>query len=56
MRRNLRSAMKEVLAGEPLAETQYVSCADYDTLEELENERENPALDGGIHREDKADR
>ena len=32
----LRSAMKQVLAGEPLAETQYVSCADYDTLEELE--------------------
>jgi pantoate--beta-alanine ligase len=27
--------MKEVLAGEPLAEPQYVSCADYDTLEEL---------------------
>jgi pantoate--beta-alanine ligase len=28
--------MKEVLAGEPLADVQYVSCADYDTLEELE--------------------
>ena len=28
--------MKEVLASEPLAEPQYVSCADYDTLEELE--------------------
>ena len=27
---------KEVLAGEPLAQVQYVSCADYDTLEELE--------------------
>jgi pantoate--beta-alanine ligase len=27
--------MKEVLAGEPLAEVQYVSCADYNTLEEL---------------------
>ncbi|HKY56265.1 MAG TPA: pantoate--beta-alanine ligase [Anaerolineales bacterium] len=32
----LREKMKEVLAGEPLAEVQYVSCADYDTLEELE--------------------
>lgn len=31
----VRRKMKEVLAGEPLAETQYVSCADYDTLEEL---------------------
>ncbi|HUG34216.1 MAG TPA: pantoate--beta-alanine ligase [Anaerolineales bacterium] len=32
----LRQAMKEVLASEPLAEAQYVSCADYDTLEELD--------------------
>lgn len=32
----LRQAMKEVLASEPLAEVQYVSCADYDTLEELD--------------------
>jgi pantoate--beta-alanine ligase len=32
----IRGKMKEVLAGEPLAEVQYVSCADYDTLEELE--------------------
>lgn len=31
----LRQVMKEVLASEPLAEIQYVSCADYDTLEEL---------------------
>jgi pantoate--beta-alanine ligase len=28
--------MKDVLASEPRAEMQYVSCADYDTLEELE--------------------
>jgi pantoate--beta-alanine ligase len=28
--------MKEVLASEPLAQAQYVSCADYDTLAELE--------------------
>ncbi|PWB69422.1 MAG: pantoate--beta-alanine ligase [Anaerolineales bacterium] len=32
----LRGRMKEVLAGEPLADVQYVSCADYDTLEELD--------------------
>lgn len=32
----MRSKMKEVLAGEPLAEVQYVSCADYDSLEELD--------------------
>ncbi|HET6595894.1 MAG TPA: pantoate--beta-alanine ligase [Anaerolineales bacterium] len=33
----LRGKMKEVLASEPLAQVQYVSCADYDTLEELNN-------------------
>jgi pantoate--beta-alanine ligase len=32
----LRRQMKEVLASEPLVQVQYVSCADYDTLEELE--------------------
>ena len=32
----LRQTMKDVLASEPLAQVQYVSCADYDTLEELE--------------------
>lgn len=32
----LRRAMKDVLASEPLAQVQYVSCADYDSLEELE--------------------
>jgi pantoate--beta-alanine ligase len=31
----LRQIMKDVLASEPLAQVQYVSCADYDTLEEL---------------------
>ena len=31
----IRGKVKEVLASEPLAEAQYVSCADYDTLEEL---------------------
>ena len=28
--------MKEVLESEPRAQIQYVSCADYDSLEELE--------------------
>jgi pantoate--beta-alanine ligase len=32
----VRQVMKEVLASEPLAQMQYVSCADFDTLEELE--------------------
>ncbi len=32
----LRQIIKDVLATEPLAQMQYVSCADYDTLEELE--------------------
>lgn len=32
----LRGKMKEVLATEPLADVQYVSCADHDTLEELD--------------------
>ena len=33
---DLRRKMKEVIAAEPRAQIQYVSCADYDTLEELE--------------------
>ena len=32
----IRGKMKEVLASEPLANMQYVSCADYDTLQELD--------------------
>jgi pantoate--beta-alanine ligase len=32
----LRAVMKDTLATEPRAQMQYVSCADYDTLEELE--------------------
>lgn len=32
----LRRKMKEVIVAEPRAQMQYVSCADYDTLEELE--------------------
>jgi pantoate--beta-alanine ligase len=33
---SLRRIMLETLAAEPRAQTQYVSCADYETLEELE--------------------
>ncbi len=32
----LRQIMKDLLASEPLAQMQYISCADYDSLEELE--------------------
>lgn len=32
----LRKVMKDMLASEPLAQMQYVSCADYDTLQELD--------------------
>ncbi|MEK6753673.1 MAG: pantoate--beta-alanine ligase [Chloroflexota bacterium] len=32
----VRGKMKEVVTSEPLAQMQYVSCADYDTLEELD--------------------
>jgi pantoate--beta-alanine ligase len=32
----LRQVMQDTLASEPLARMQYVSCADYDTLQELE--------------------
>ena len=32
----LRQMMREVIASEPLAQMQYVSCADYETLQELE--------------------
>ncbi len=39
----IRGKMKEILASEPLAQTQYVSCADYDTLAEL-NEIKGKAL------------
>ena len=32
----LRTKMKDILSAEPLAQMQYVSCADYDSLDELE--------------------
>jgi pantoate--beta-alanine ligase len=36
---NLRTRVLETVASEPLAKLQYVSCADYDSLEELETVR-----------------
>ena len=39
----LRATIHEVLAGEPLAEVEYVSCADAATLEELDR-IDRPAL------------
>ena len=33
----LRHIMQEIVKAEPLARLQYVSCADYDTLDELES-------------------
>ena len=32
----LRALVRETISSEPLARLQYISCADYDTLEELE--------------------
>ena len=40
----LRGKMKEVLESEPRATVQYVSCADYDTLEELDVVKEKALL------------
>jgi len=40
----LRRKMKEVLESEPRAQMQYVSCADYDTLEELAVIKKGKAL------------
>jgi pantoate--beta-alanine ligase len=40
----LRQIMKDSLASEPLAQVQYVSCADYETLEELETVKRKALL------------
>jgi pantoate--beta-alanine ligase len=40
----LQQIMKETLASEPLAQMQYVSCADYDTLQELETVKSKALL------------
>lgn len=40
----LRQIMRDTLAAEPLAQMQYVSCADYDTLEELDEVKRKALL------------
>jgi pantoate--beta-alanine ligase len=45
----LRRKMKEVIASEPLAQMQYVSCADYDTLQELEKVKGKTLLSMAVY-------
>ncbi len=45
----LRQIMKKSLEAEPLARMQYVSCADYDTLEELETVRGKTLLSMAVY-------
>lgn len=45
----LRKRMRETLAGEPLAQMQYVSCADWDTLEELETVKGKALLSMAVY-------
>jgi pantoate--beta-alanine ligase len=45
----LRALMRETLASEPLAQVQYVSCADYETLEELETVSGKALLSMAVH-------
>jgi len=40
----LREAMRAVLQAEPLANVQYVSCAEPDTMQEIEGQLEGRAL------------
>ena len=40
----LRQVMQDILASEPLARMQYVSCADYDTLQELDEVKRKTLL------------
>jgi pantoate--beta-alanine ligase len=46
---SLRRIMKEVIEAEPLARLQYVSCADYETLEELETVRGKALLSMAVY-------
>jgi pantoate--beta-alanine ligase len=45
----LRQAIKDVLASEPLAQMQYVSCADYETLEELQRVERKALLSMAVY-------
>jgi pantoate--beta-alanine ligase len=45
----LRQVMKDVLASEPLAQMQYVSCADYETLGELQRVERKALLSMAVY-------
>ncbi|MDP2994581.1 MAG: pantoate--beta-alanine ligase, partial [Anaerolineales bacterium] len=45
----LRALVRETVNAEPLARLQYVSCADYDTLEELETVRGKALLSMAVY-------
>jgi pantoate--beta-alanine ligase len=45
----LRQILREMINGEPLARLQYVSCADYDTLEELETVSDRTLLSIAVY-------
>jgi len=45
----LRQVMQDSLNAEPLAKLQYVSCADYDTLEELETVKGKALLSMAVY-------
>lgn len=45
----LRALVREIVAGETLAHLQYISCADYDTLEELETLGGKTLLSMAVH-------
>jgi pantoate--beta-alanine ligase len=45
----LRQIMRETIHAEPLARLQYVSCADYDTLEELETVKSKTLLSMAVY-------
>jgi len=45
----LRGMMRDTITAEPLARLQYVSCADYDTLEELERVVGKSLLSMAVH-------
>ncbi len=45
----LRQILREMINGEPLARLQYVSCADYDTLEELDTVSDRTLLSMAVY-------
>jgi pantoate--beta-alanine ligase len=47
--RNLRRIMMDAINAEPLARVQYVSCADYDTLEEMDTVKGRTLLSMAVY-------